>query len=365
MRKLDEKKRSSEKVKVKLSKNESVHFALDLLNGLVEVHAVAFKTSELHTDSLFIHAEHFSLYAAVLSWKFILLVLVRQRFAKLESALPLLLVPLVIEGLQILEGRLQLAKDRLSIVLSEDGSRFSEESLLIELVQGTVLGVRFRLFSLAHVDLFTSASLDSLHLFFLLFLSLLLLLDDLVALDELFLDLLIRGNFTSHPRVTDYVNEAETHVGTVLQHVCDKVLELLGEKVGRLVTGVVLPEQVSTVGHQQLVVRVVGVGLFKWRVARVQNEQNDAESEQVCLVALVGFLADQLRGHVGDCAQLSEQVTAAIAALERSSEAKVSDLQVVVRIEHHILRFEVTVGKTLGVSVVHRLQHLLEECAAN
>jgi len=181
-----------------------------------------------------------------------------------------------------------------------------------------------------------------------------------VALFELRRDLIVAGNILSHPGVADDVYQVQALVRAVLQHIGDQVLELFSEETLSVRLAVVLPEKICAVRHDQLVVAIIGVSLVKWWVASVQDEKNDAQSEQIDCGTVVRLFLDDLRSHVGESTQLSCEVAGTVAASCGCSETEVSNLHVEVFVEHDVLRLEVTVSKTLFLRVEDSLEHLFK-----
>lgn len=272
------------------------------------------------------------MHAAGLGWQLVLLVFVSDSLAQVEGALPLLFVPVLIlvEHIQVLECGLKLGLDLMRVVSCEHSGGFREESGLVEVVKQARVVCLLAFFTLTHVD--APSVCAAVHLLvglFLLLLSFLFLLDNVLAMREFLLDLLIGSDWArGHPWVSDDIHQSESHVGAVLQHVGNQVLELLPKEVLRLIAAVVLPEEICPVCDQQLVVGVVLVSLLKWRMSSVHDEQDDAESEQINLITLVLIFSDQFRRHVGNCTELSVQVTAAITALQRRCETEVCNLNI-------------------------------------
>jgi hypothetical protein len=85
-----------------------------------------------------------------------------------------------------------------------------------------------------------------------------------------------------------------------LEHAGDQVLELLGvEALGlALRVGVSLPEEVRSVGSEELVVVILFVSHAEGRMSRVKDEENHTECEKIDNLTLVGLTGKDLRGHV-------------------------------------------------------------------
>jgi hypothetical protein len=208
----------------------------------------------------------------------------------------------------------------------------------------------------AHVklfaDVFTPANttLLDMSLAFLGFdcsLSFLLSLDEAVAFGEFSTDSLLTGKLSLHPGVANDISHRETLVGQKLKHVCNKVLKFFREKVLGLSVRVSLPEKVSPVSSEKLVVRIAPFSMVEWRVTCVKDEKNDTESEQVDYVALVGNTLVNLRSHVALSAEHSFEETSTIATFNRCRKSEVSNLDVVIFIEHNVLGLKIAMASAL------------------
>mmetsp|Transcript_24528 Transcript_24528/g.28909 ORF Transcript_24528/g.28909 Transcript_24528/m.28909 type:complete len:390 (-) Transcript_24528:361-1530(-) len=197
-------------------------------------------------------------------------------------------------------------------------------------------------------------------------LSLRSLLVLLVTLLELGTHLRRRGIVASlDPGVSDDVGDREALVRVEAQHGGNQVLELLVEEAFGLPVGVRRPELARPVRRDQLVVRVVHVCHVEGRVARVHNEQDDAEGEQVHNLGLVGLLGVNLRSHEAERANDTTIDARAIATLHGASETEVHDLHIVELVEKNILALEIAMGETARVDVVDGLDELLGVVAAD
>lgn len=195
--------------------------------------------------------------------------------------------------------------------------------------------------------------------------NLLLLQDQIMSLLKFNSNFFIGSHLSRHPRMRNNIDQIKSHIRCELKHICNKIFKICRKEICWLIARVLIPEQICAISNEQLVVGVVNVGLFEWGVPRIQNEEDDTECEEVSLVALVSFLANEFGTHVGDCAECGFEVTAACAALEWGSETEVSDLEVVFMVKHHILWLQVTVSEAFRVCMVYSLEHLLEESSAN
>lgn len=191
---------------------------------------------------------------------------------------------------------------------------------------------------------------------FLLSFNFLATVDLLLALRKLLSDLLGRSSRSCHhPGVSNDISKTESLVSSGLQHAGDEVLELFGVEPLHLAVGVVLPEEISPVGRDELVVRIAWVRTVEWGVAGVADEQNNSEGKEINHVALVWLLQQDFWGHVGLRAKHGLEEAAAVASLYRSSEAEVRDLHVEVLVKQDVLRLQVAVSGSVRVDVVHHL----------
>ena len=133
----------------------------------------------------------------------------------------------------------------------------------------------------------------------------------------------------------------------------NQVLEL-----DREVGGVSLVEvEVVLASRQQVVEVLVGASLLEREDSLHDDEEDDSEREQVDLGAVVGFSFLNLRGHVGKGTSVALEVVDVLVA----SKAEVSDFQVQVVVNEDVLKLEVSVGDSVGVHVVHGVEHLVSE----
>jgi len=137
----------------------------------------------------------------------------------------------------------------------------------------------------------------------------LLRLDEAVSVGELSVDSLLAGELSLHPGMADDISHRETLVGQELKHVCDEVLELFREEVLGLAVGVSLPEKVSPVSSEELVVGITSISMVEWRVTGVKDEKNDTEREQIDYMALVGNTLKNLGSHIALSAEHSFEET--------------------------------------------------------
>ena len=100
-----------------------------------------------------------------------------------------------------------------------------------------------------------------------------------------------------------------------------------------------LPEEVRSFLHQQLVVRVLlWVGGIEGRVSRVKDEQNYTQRKKVNLRALIRLLHDEFWSHVGSGSQVCFEEARAITTVRWRSETKICEPDVEFAVKHHIFR---------------------------
>ena len=97
--------------------------------------------------------------------------------------------------------------------------------------------------------------------------SIFLLLNGGFALSKLLNDVVMSSERTLHPGVTDNISHTKTLVSGGLEHVGDQIFESFTKETGRLAGRVILPEEISAVSGQKLVVGVVRVRHVEWWVA--------------------------------------------------------------------------------------------------
>jgi len=95
------------------------------------------------------------------------------------------------------------------------------------------------------------------------------------------------------------------------------------------------------------------------------DEQDNAEGEQIDLLAIVRFACVDLRRHVVMRAKPGVQETGSVSACHRASEPEVRNLEVEVLIQEEILRLQVSVRNARSVAVVEAVQRLLEVVTGN
>ena len=149
--------------------------------------------------------------------------------------------------------------------------------------------------------------------------------------------------------MADDVSDTEALVRVELEHAGQEILEFLRvEALGlTLRIGVSLPEEVGPVSREELVVVVLLVGHSEGRVTRVQNEENNTESEKIDDLSLVGLSGENLRGHVAWSTDDGFVGARTVASLKRASEAEINNLYVVHFVEENVFGFKISMGETL------------------
>ena len=126
-----------------------------------------------------------------------------------------------------------------------------------------------------------------------------LLVDELLAHGEVRFDLLIAGHGALHPGVgADFV-DCGALLGVQSHHPLKEILELGRVKVVALLSiGVCLPENVSTVGCKQAVVRVLWVCRGEGRALSQDHEQDDSAGKQIDASTFIRLAEVDLWRHV-------------------------------------------------------------------
>jgi hypothetical protein len=155
------------------------------------------------------------------------------------------------------------------------------------------------------------------------------------------------------PRVLSDLADGRSLGSIVGEQRNNQILEL-----DREVSGVGLVEvEVVLASRQQVVEVLIGASLLERENPLHDDEKDDSEREQVDLGAVVGFSFLNLRGHVGKGTSVALEVVYVLVA----SKAEVSDLQIQVVVNEDVLKLEVSVGDSVGVHVVHGVEHLVSE----
>lgn len=192
----------------------------------------------------------------------------------------------------------------------------------------------------------------------------LLSLDFLISHLEFSSDLFRTGHRSLHPGVADNIGSGETLAGNELEHTGQERNKLFRE-ASLLVAGMRSPEYISAVSRDEFIKTITRSSLGEWRVAGNHNEQDDTHSEEVNSLSLVRFLGVDLRSHVRLSSELCEKLSSSCTSSERSGKAKVSDFNVKLSINEHVLRLEISVSDSLGVEVVDSRKHLSHVEAAD
>lgn len=139
-----------------------------------------------------------------------------------------------------------------------------------------------------------------------------------------------------------------------LNHPGNKLHELVRVVAGLFALNVRVPELVKSVDDNTFVVRVLNVCSDKWRMAGNHDEQNGAESKEVCSLRGVVLAVLYLRCHVawgsfsGLCFGFCDR------------ETKICKLDIEVRTEHHIFWFQVSMSFSLIVKIFQCVKQLEE-----
>jgi len=220
------------------------------------------------------------------------------------------------------------------------------------------------------VDLLVDATVNSILFFAFAFGLLLacgrsLLSEDILTCLEFFLNLSQGGNFALHPRVTNDLGHGKAIHRVVSKHVGHQVNEILRVEIFALDLLVSLPEDIRLLHEEELVVRVLGVSLIEWRMAREHDEHDDSDSKQVNLVSSVLTLFFDFWRHVARRTELREEQAFSVTALNRGSEAKVNNTQVELIVDENIFWLQVAMAGTARMARVQSVKHVAEVVAAN
>ena len=120
------------------------------------------------------------------------------------------------------------------------------------------------------------------------------------------------------------------------------------------------PENVGSVASDAFVVWIIGLGRGEGRMLGDHDEEYHARREQVSLLALVRLVEVDLGRHIIECAQLSVQISASIAALNRSSESKISNFKIKILTQEQVFGLKVTMTDLVHVAVVEAGHELFE-----
>jgi len=178
------------------------------------------------------------------------------------------------------------------------------------------------------VDGTCAVSTGSLLYGLLLLLSISLLLNSGEAVREFLSDILLRGNLSLHPWVTNYISKRKSVSRDQLEHVSNEILELISVEASSLVSRVGLPEEVSSVHSEELEVLILRRCTLERWVTRIHDEQNNGGSEEVNHVSLVWLSLVNFGSHVALSSKFSLEHAATVTALNRSSKTKVCDLNI-------------------------------------
>jgi len=122
-----------------------------------------------------------------------------------------------------------------------------------------------------------------------------------------------------------------------------------------------LPEDVSAVTGDALVVWVGDLGVRERWMLGHEDEEDDGCGEDVYLLALVRCLEVDLGRHVVQRSQLGMEVALAVLSVGWCSEPKVSNFYVEIFVKQKILWLQVSVSNLFAVAVIKTLHELFEE----
>ena len=167
--------------------------------------------------------------------------------------------------------------------------------------------------------------------------------------------------------MSDDISDAETLVRVELKHAGNQILKLLGVEALGLALGVrvSLPEEVRSVGGEELVIVILFVGHAEGRVSRVKDEKNHTKSEKIDNLALIWLTSKDLGSHVSWGTDHGPVGAGTIASLKRASEAEIDNFDVIHFVEEDVFGFKIAMREALRVNVVDTHEHLLEVVFAN
>lgn len=105
---------------------------------------------------------------------------------------------------------------------------------------------------------------------------------------------------------------------------------------------------------------IVAANLERWTLCQ-NDEEDDCCSEYINGLTVVLVTSVDLWGHVGDGAELGLEESASVPALGRCRESEISNLNIVVFVQHDILWFQIAMADALVMAVGEGLHHLDEE----
>lgn len=136
------------------------------------------------------------------------------------------------------------------------------------------------------------------------------------------------------------------------QHAVHEVFEAVTEEASGHASLMSLPEEVTAIASDELIVRVIFSSSLEGLCPRVEDENNDAEGEQIYELALITRFKMKFRCHIAACTKLRRIPAATIISLDACSEAKIDNLNVVVFVNEDVLQLEISVSK---INHVHRM----------
>jgi len=125
------------------------------------------------------------------------------------------------------------------------------------------------------------------------------------------------------------------------------------------------PENVSAVARDVIVESVGGEGMSERRVAGHHDKEDDSCSKEIDNLTLIRSFLVKLRSHVHLSSEFSVKLATSVTTFSRSSEAEVSNLDVEILSDEHVLGLQISVGNALRVHVMESREHLSEVVATN
>jgi hypothetical protein len=111
------------------------------------------------------------------------------------------------------------------------------------------------------------------------------------------------------------------------------------------------PENISSIGSQAPVERILGLSCGEGRVLGNHNEKNDGCSKKINGSTLVGLSQVNFRSHIILGSQLRLQIASSIFTNYWCSKAKVCNFQVEALVQKYVFRLEVSVSDTILVAI--------------
>lgn len=170
----------------------------------------------------------------------------------------------------------------------------------------------------------------------------------------------------SEPLVKDDISQGKPLERLEGQHAHHQRLEGVAEVTSRVVGFMQRPKSLVISLAYHLVVLVTLCCFLEREGTGHHDKDDDRHCEQVDNLALERHLEVDFRGHVARCANESVSLEAGgLCAINQVCKSEISKLEVVLVIEQHIFRLEVSVRNSLAVCIVDRLDQLLSIVAYN